>query len=164
MTLITVALSLLILFVTGGYFFVLNRPEPDTAQSPSEAAFDSNLALWQSRRPEAFEYIVERDCFCLPEYRQPYLVRVIGNRRSVAYASPLEQDSRLYQGEPPQPVYLDDLFTLAARALRDADDFDIVYDPAFGFPTRLVVDWSLRQADEEQRFTVRDFQAIEYPN
>lgn len=161
-TLIAVALLLLILFVTAGYFFALDQPAVEPGREPLTAAFDSNRDLWNSRRPIAFEYVVERECFCDDDYRRPYLAREKDDLRVAVYASPLVDADEPAATMPPEPVWLDDLFGLIEDAIRNAAAVSVTYDPAFGFPTRVDIDWSQQAADEEQRFRVRDFRVIEY--
>lgn len=161
-TLIAAALLLLILFITAGYFFMLQAPAVKPDREPLRLAYDRNLALWESRRPVAFEYVVARDCFCVPDYRRPYLARESGDRRLAVYASPLAPQNDATATEPPGVVWLDDLFALIGEAIGSADAITVIYDPGFGFPTSVSIDWSYEVADEEQRFTVRDFQVIEY--
>jgi hypothetical protein len=161
-TLIAVALLLLILFVTAGYFFTLATPGTMPVRDGLQSAFERNAELWDGRRPDAFEYVVERSCFCAPDYRQPYRVRESGSERSARYASPLAPDAREYRGSPPEPVWIEDLFSLVERAIAEADTVEVGYDPAWGFPTSISIDWSQQAADEEQRFSVRDFRVLEY--
>lgn len=161
-TLIAVALLLLILFASAGYVLMLPDSGGNAARSASSASLESNLALWQSRRPNAFEYVVERSCFCAPDYTRPYRVRERAGQRDTTYASPLSTRDVVDTGPPPEPVGIDELFALLAEAIPQADEVSAVYDPAFGFPTRITIDWSYAMADEEQRFSIRDFEVIEY--
>jgi hypothetical protein len=161
-TLIAVALLLLILFVSAGYFFALDQPALNPGREPLEAAFARNLDLWNSRRPVAFDYVVERDCVCAADYRRPYLARENRQSRAAAYTSPLADVDDTASTAPPEPVWLDGLFELIADAIRNAAAVTVAYDPAFGFPTRVDVDWSGQTADDDQRFRVRDFRVIEY--
>lgn len=161
-TLIAVALLLLILFTLTGYFFTLHSPGGNAAHAAELEAYERNFALWRSRRPAAFEYVVTRDCFCVAEYRQPYRVREDEAGRRASYASPLAPEARQYRGTPPEPIWLEDIFVLVRRAIDEADALSVSYDPGFGFPTSVTIDWSERAADEEQRLAVRDFRVIEY--
>lgn len=161
-TLIAVALLLLILFVSAGYFFALDQPAVRPDREPLAAEFDRNLDLWNSRRPVAFEYVIERECFCAADYRRPYLARENRELRDAVYSSPLTGADDMGSTTPPEPVWLDELFDLIADAIGNAAAITVAYDPAFGFPTRVDVDWSEQAADEEQRFRIRDFRVIEY--
>ena len=160
-TLIAVALLLLILFVSAGFLLVL-EPPATAGRGALDAEFERHAELWLSRRPQAFRYVVERSCFCAPEYRQPYLVHEEGDDRTVTFASPLAPESRENRGTPPEPELIGDLFTLVRRALAEADTVDVTYDSAFGYPSSVTIDWSYEIADEEQYFSVRDFEVIEY--
>ncbi|MDX1498860.1 MAG: DUF6174 domain-containing protein [Woeseiaceae bacterium] len=163
-TLIAVALLLLILFVSAGFLLVLEKPAASAGRGALEAEFERQAEFWAARRPRAFRYVVERSCFCAPDYRQPYVVREEGDVHSVAFASPLAPESREYRGTPPEPELIGNLFDLVRRALAEADAVDVSYDPAFGFPASITIDWSYDLADEEQYFSVRDFEVIEYAN
>lgn len=161
-TLLAVVLLLLILFVSAGFLLVLEKPAATAGRGALEAEFERHAELWASRRPRAFRYVVERSCFCAPEYRQPYRVHEEGDIRDVSFASPLAPESREYRGRPPDPELIGDLFRLVRRALAEADAVEVSYDPGFGFPSSVTIDWSFELADEEQYFSVRDFEVFEY--
>jgi hypothetical protein len=160
-TLIAVALLLLILFVSGGYFLMLPDSATIDRRDTLLSSFNNNLAYWESRRPIEFEYIVERACFCAPDYIRPYRVRERSEYRDTSFVVLIDIEPTDI-GSPPEPVTIDGLFALLADAITAADEVSVIYDPAFGFPTSVTIDWSTGQADEEQRFLVRDFQVIEY--
>lgn len=161
-TLIAAAVLLLILFVTGGYFFTLDPRADAVDRELLRSRFESNRALWQSRRPAAFDYVVERECFCNAEFQRPYLVREKDDRRTAVYASPLAGADDRPAAAPPEPFWLDDIFVLIEDAIRNADGITVIYDPAFGFPTSVTIDWSVQTTNDEQHYQVRDFQVSVY--
>jgi hypothetical protein len=60
-------------------------------------------------------------------------------------------------GEPPsvkafKPV-LEKAVHEAERALREADDTTLAFDPTYGYPSTLSIDWQVNAADEEQAYT-----------
>lgn len=156
-TLIAGALLLLIIFVAGGYILTTQPLLVETATTPEFEAFDRARNMWERRKPDAVRYTVDRDCFCAPDYREPYVVVDRGGQREFAYAQFVQHGGST---EPPEPLTIDDLFVLLEQAHAEADSVTVSYDPDFGFPDNLRIDWSEQMADEEQGFYVRDLRPL----
>lgn len=161
-TLIAVALLVMIMFVAVGYFFMIVDSERPPERPGMQATLDTNRELWDSRRPVAFRYVVERHCQCDIEYRRPYTGMEQDGYRTAQFSSPLQQDSTANAGAPPEPLWLDDIFDLLVTAIGEARVLNASYDPGFGFPTNVSIDWSSADDDDALRIIVRDFEVIEY--
>ncbi len=152
-TLIAGVILLLIIFAAGGYILATQPVAVEAAATPEQEAFDRARNMWERRKPSSVRYTVDRDCFCLPAYREPYVVIDRDGEQSFAYAQFVQHNG---SSEPPEPKTIEDLFVLLEKALWDADTVTVSYDPDYGFPDNLRIDWREQMADEEQGFYVRD--------
>jgi hypothetical protein len=80
-----------------------------------------------------------------------------GNR-TATFPIPVESASGVVLTEPPRPVWLDDLFGIAAAAAERGDVVDIRFDSVLGYISRIEVRLNPRQQNE--RFDIRDFERI----
>lgn len=158
---IAVLLLLFIVFVSVGYFFVVDGPTTDPRRAELRAEFSRNLELWESRTPAAYGYNVARRCACGSDHLRPYRVSARDDLARFAYASPLAGGPADVEGSPPEPLQIADLFRIIDDHLEQAESIEVSYDPAFGFPTRLVLDRSAA-IDDELRVDVYDFEVSEY--
>ncbi len=130
------------------------------------AAFDDlrseierSRLLWSTVEPDSYEYVLERICFCGEEARGPVRVRVEnGSIDELRYTMPdLPVDSSLWSLFPD----VDGLFDLLENALdRDAAQIDAIFDPDWGIPVDLFIDYSREIADEEVGFVVRELPSL----
>lgn len=146
LVLIAFALAFLILAVS------CNTTIPDD--------FTSSERLWDSKNMADYNFTLERHCFCPQDRRGPVMIHVRdGIVFSVVYAD---------TGLAANPDFfadadtLDDLFGKVRDAyVNKAERIDVTYDPDFGYPATIYIDVSTQIADEEQGYTVTDFQKIE---
>ena len=106
--------------------------------------------------PDSYAYTLTQSCFCV--YSGPLRITVAdGDIVSVvALSDP--------QGTPQDQIEalgktLPELTALAERAEEEADEVTATYDPTYGFPTRLDIDWIREAVDDEVTFTATDFEA-----
>jgi len=116
---------------------------------------DRNRELWARVGPDAYEYGLERLCFCAPDSRGPVRVSV--------EAGVVVQRMYVESGDPVPGAYDDlfprvsGLFDILEDALdRDAYRVDVTYDPETGVPIDFWIDYSENTADEELGFTVTE--------
>ena len=116
---------------------------------------ERNRALWVDVGPLAYQYGLERLCFCAEDARGP--VRVTVESGLVT--------ERTYVGSgDPVPALLEDLFPdvsglfdiLEDALERDAFQIDVTYDPETGVPIDFWIDYLENAADEELGFTVTE--------
>ncbi len=160
-TLIAGVALLLVLFISSAYFFVIPDPSTNTGHPQIASRLDDATTLWQERQPSHYRYVVERVCFCTPEYRRPYRVTVDANGPDFAFMGPVDAGGP-GAASPPEPFAIADLLTLLQRGVTEADAVEVAFDSRFGYPTHLRIDWSQQMADEEQEFYVRDFEVLTY--
>jgi len=134
-SLIAGVLLLLVIFVSVGYFFLLADPRPSAEQEELLALLQTRRDEWQTKRPPAFRYEIERECDCPLEYVEPFTV--------------VE-----YLDDPENQAWIDDYFERLEAALLGRDDVVIGYDPRFSYPN----DFNI---GGEQVY-IRDFEVLQY--
>ena len=134
-SLIAVVLSMLLVFVSLGYFFFLADPRLSTEQEEAIAELQLRQSEWQEKRPPAFRYEVERECECPLDYTEPFKV--------VEYLDEGENYS-----------WIDESFVLLRSALLGGLVVDVRYDPRYSYPNDYHV-------SDEQTY-VRDFEVLRY--
>lgn len=158
---IAILLLMFIVFVSVGYFFMIDTSKPDPRHAGLRDELGRNLELWESRRPAAYSYRIARRCDCGPDHLRPYRVTEDGDEPRFEYASPLAGGPDGVDGSPPEPLRIADLFGLVGSSLGRGEAIEVSYDPAFGFPTRLVLDGPAA-AGGELTVDVYDFEVSEY--
>ncbi|MDX1515985.1 MAG: DUF6174 domain-containing protein [Woeseiaceae bacterium] len=159
-TLIAGVLLLLIVFVTAGYVFFLSPPGQPPVAGDALSLLDAQRAKWQRERPIAFRYVVERHCFCLELYVQPYVVTEDDDLRNAAFAIPFESTDGSMHEAPPEPVFIDDVFDAIETAIADGTPVDVRYDRQWGFPADTTI--GSLAADAGYQYLVRDFDVTRY--
>jgi hypothetical protein len=112
---------------------------------------------WERTRPAAYTFTVAVYCFCTQEGSGPVIVSV---RDGIV-------ESRTYvaTGAAVAPTYadyfptIDGLFEVIEDARREgADEMNVTYDPARGFPVVISIDYVREMADDELTYHATDFQ------
>jgi len=114
-----------------------------------------NRELWARIGPSAYEYGLERLCFCGEASRGPIRVTV--------EAGVVVERVYVRSGEP-VPGSLDDLFPVVDGLFdiledafeQDAFQIDVTYDPETGVPIDFRIDYAENIADEELGYTVTE--------
>ncbi len=109
---------------------------------------------WNRLRPAQYTYDFRRSCFCLTEAIQPVRITV-SNGQVVAVATlpdltpvPPEQVNQFYR------VTIDSVFAILRHAVDDgADMITAHYDPQWGYPTEVSIDYLTNAIDEELSLT-----------
>jgi Family of unknown function (DUF6174) len=116
--------------------------------------FEAAKARWEANGPASYRITIQRLCYCGSV--EPVQVTVSGgsvvDRRYVETGDPVpDQLVAFYPAVP-------GLFDLVADAYRRADDAHATYDPDWGFPTNVVIDYVKNAIDDELTVTTSDFQ------
>lgn len=132
----------------------LLTPEPTMQQE-----LDRSRTRWQTAGPEAYAFTTTFDCFCPPELLEPVRVEVADGQiiavHDVKTGEAVAESSLL-------DLYTDveGLFDRVQREIdRPAEQLEVEYDGACGFPRTIDVDAHLRDRDGGVRLDVRDFEA-----
>ena len=119
-------------------------------------------ARWQAQGSDSYTFELNRGCFCVLGGRQ---VQVTVKAGAVTWAeyrdSGLAVEQTLLTYLPTVP----DLFDLIQDALdRKAASFWVEYDPTYGYPTLIQIDYSATAADDEISYSVRGLTFLENPS
>ena len=115
---------------------------------------------WQAAHIGHYRYSLRVACFCAFSDRMPLTVEVqSGHVVSMAYR---DGTPVLPQDQPTFASYqtLDALFQFTDESIRQAQSSQVSYDPTYGFPTNVQLDFSQNVADDELTVSVGDFQPL----
>jgi hypothetical protein len=157
---IAVVLLLLILFLSVSYFLFLAKPDEQARLLELESRLQSSRTLWQTRRPERFRYVVDRNCDCSAEDEMRFIVSVFDGQRAAEYPIPVESSTGIMITVPPNPLWIDDIFELVARAIEAGVKVDVRYHGRYGFPEYVELTQEGMNAPTEQ-YEIRDFEIIQ---
>lgn len=157
---LAVVILLLIVFISVGYFFFLTEPTASANKEKQLAELQQSHSVWGNRKPLSFRYVVHRQCFCQDEYIEPYIATEERGYRTAEFPIQIESRSGEMLDIPPEPIWIDDLFTLARQSIADDVHVDISFDPHYGYPILLHV--QPNYVDSDTRYEIRDFEVLEY--
>lgn len=114
--------------------------------------------LWSAQGIDDYEFVVRRNCYCA---MGGVAVRVVVQNH-VVVAREIDLSG---VAVPASMAYLypsiDGLFGLLQGAIDDrADAVSARYDPSYGFPTDLWIDYDRRTADEEEGYVLLRFREL----
>jgi hypothetical protein len=126
---------------------------PGERDSLSEAR-----ARWRALGSESYSYEVNRSCFCLLGGRRMTVMVQAGVVTSAEFEdSGAGVEAALLSYVPS----IEDLFDLIEDALdRQVAYFSAQYDPSYGFPTRIEIDYSSTMPDDEVAISARELQPL----
>lgn len=117
-------------------------------------SLQAGRARWRAVGSESYSYVVNRSCFCVLGGRQ---VTVIVRNGTVSAAEYMDSGSAVDQALLTYVATVPDLFDLVEDALaRTPAYFSATYDPVYGYPTRIEVDYSSNMMDDELAISARD--------
>jgi hypothetical protein len=127
------------------------QPTPSPTSALDELARAE--AKWQQRKPSAYEFAVEVQCFCLGLLQKPVSFRVDGTGSRPL--QDLSDDSRrLYS----YYETVEKLFAAVRRSLSQGQyRVNVEYDPELGYPIKADIDPRQYVADDELMFKVTAF-------
>lgn len=128
----------------------------DTDVGPA-STIEEARALWQSHSVKGYEVTIEQTCFCPPDLLQP--MRVTVREGKVIDIEGLEQPLNHPDILDERRLTIEGLLDLIEQARGSADKLVVEYDPHYGFPASLEVDYSPFIADDEFSYRLTDFQA-----
>jgi Family of unknown function (DUF6174) len=120
--------------------------------SRAQSELDRNWDRFERSAPLSYSYIVRVDCECPSDVTRPVTVWV--DRGTIEYLL-YEDDGRpvpfSYANSFPS---VEQLFDAIQDGIdRRADYIDVDYDPTYGYPTNVYIDYDRRVADEELSLT-----------
>ena len=138
----------LLLLVT---WFLSNACLAIACDESAYKSLDTNLQKWKSVGWNQYSYVLERQCFCPPEYRKATQIFVENGK--VVSANYVEDAGNT----PVSSKVMSDLGTIEYwfevirnAHERKADLINVIYDSKLGFPNKIEIDMRTRRADDEQ--------------
>ncbi len=145
---------------------LIQHPAGGTQQRKPSDDIQKQHAIWQAEHISHYRYSLEVSCLC-GFLNQPYTTEVRDGRLISAlngYGQPM---SAADVEAPPHSVdwfysltTIDSLFDYAANAATRASSVTIRYDPRYGFPTSIVVDWVRGQTGDEVKLRIFNFRVL----
>ncbi|GIV59918.1 MAG: hypothetical protein KatS3mg043_1007 [Rhodothermaceae bacterium] len=136
------------LFLTGGCAFLEARDE--TLPEGIPLRLEEARQRWERQRLSDYDVLLSRLCFCYPAGTFTVFVRADTVRAVVSEASGAVLDPEQRRIFPT----IDGFFDLVAQAQAGADSLMVLYDPVWGVPTRIVIDWVEHAIDDEIRYEI----------
>lgn len=127
-------------------------------QEELQRELNRNRRHWEAQAVDDYRYVARRGCYCPTEVVAPVVVEV----RDGEVVSVVYQES----GEAVQVTYsalwpMEEVFGIVQEAIdRDAVEVTVHYDPDYGFPRDIGIDYSENVVDEEVAYTITDFQLL----
>ena len=107
--------------------------------------------------PDDYVYTLNVGCFCLATGPLRITVRD-GEVSDVETLDAWRRDDPWYDDAvEDRSMTLVELEALVRRARRTADDVEVEYDPTYGFPVSVSIDWYRDAVDDEIGYTVSDY-------
>ena len=117
------------------------------------ASLRAARARWASSGVDSYELTVRRLCFC--GFVEPVRVKVVDgvivSRTVVSTGDPVPAVYASYYPDVPG------LFAIVEEAADDADEFDAVFDPSYGYPAEISIDWIENAVDDEEAYLAETF-------
>ena len=91
-------------------------------------------ARWKALGVTRYQFVLARECFCVPEVREPAVVEVRDGAvaRVAAQADGRELDRSLF-------LTIDQMFERAIEAAQNGEPIELQHDERYAYPTRLTV-------------------------
>jgi len=124
-------------------------------------SLEAARARWRALGSQSYSYEVNRSCFCLLGGRRMTVTVQAGVVTAAEFQdSGAGVEAALLSYVPT----VDDLFDLIEDALaRNASYFSALYDPGYGYPTRIEIDYSSSTTDDELAISARDLLPLTTP-
>jgi hypothetical protein len=132
-----------------------------TACSPRAGSeLSRHQATWHAAGIDHYRFDLHVGCFCVFSDRMPLSIEVLDGRAvSIAYndGTPVPAAE---QATFASYATIDALFTFTADAISRADEIKVSYDPQYGFPSDVQIDFARGAADDELTLSVTSFEAL----
>jgi len=127
----------------------------------SQSEIEQNNEKWQDANISHYRYHLSITCFCVFSQDMPLLIEVQdGQVVSMEYQSGKEIDAsnrELFE----KYATIDRIFAeLEADLNGAADKVTVTYDPTYGFPTELTIDFVEEATDDELYLTLSTFEEL----
>jgi len=159
---LAVALLLLILFVSAGYFFLIPAPERSPGPDAVLAEVERNRESWENNRPLSYRYVVRRSCFCEAIVESAYVATEQRGQKTAAFRVAVESGLGEFLDAPPSPVWIADIFgqLIEATGVNPSPVIDVRYDARYRYPASVNIQYA--QRDIYVGYEIQDFEVLEH--
>mmetsp|Transcript_13744 Transcript_13744/g.33288 ORF Transcript_13744/g.33288 Transcript_13744/m.33288 type:complete len:577 (-) Transcript_13744:92-1822(-) len=111
---------------------------------------EAGKLLWSEQNLKTYNYTYQRFCECPTEYQNAKLVQVVDGNVVAIGGDSVQATQRSSSISLEEAPTLDGLFTIIQDAINaNAFRVGVDYDPEYGYPTSVVIDYDEMIADEE---------------
>ena len=127
----------------------------------TQSEIEQNKEKWQDAGISHYRFHLLVGCFCIFREDMPLIIEVQdGQVVSMEYQSGKEIDASLMDLFNKYAT-IDRIFAEVEAGLNGAADNVVVkYDPTYGFPTEVTIDFEEQAADDEVYLTLSNFEAL----
>ncbi|HEX6270650.1 MAG TPA: DUF6174 domain-containing protein [Anaerolineales bacterium] len=127
----------------------------------NQTEVERNQEKWRDANVSHYRYNLNISCFCVFSQDMPLVIEVMdGKVVSMEYQSGKEIDTtnlELFE----RFASIDRIFSeIEADLAGAADEVTVTYDPTYGFPVDVSIDYVKEAIDDELYLTVSDFEAL----
>jgi hypothetical protein len=133
------------------------------ACSAGGSELSRNQEKWQDANITHYRFNLNISCFCAFRDQMPLTIEVLDDQivhmATVDGTLVLDTDPN-YEFYAPHAT-IDLLFAEIDAAVKEgADSVTVTYDPTYGYPTEIAIDFSQEMADEEMYYSISGFEAL----
>lgn len=127
------------------------------------SAFQQNRGKWEGQNIDHYRFTVAVSCFCpFANVKVTYEVlngQVVNQSVQTTPDNPVDEAlvSDFYQSYNT----IEKVFGYVENAIEEADETTIEYDPTYGFPATVSVDWIELAIDDEMYLTLSNFESLQ---
>lgn len=126
------------------------------------SALQQNRQKWEAQNIDHYRFSVVVSCFC--PFAGAEVTFEVRNGEVVSQAVKASQDWQIDEAQLTefyQPYNtIEKVFAYVEGADKEADETTVTFDPTFGFPTDVSVDWIKLAIDDEMYLTLSNFDPL----
>jgi hypothetical protein len=127
----------------------------------AEQLYDANLTKWNSTGPPSYQMVLTRSCACPVPIE---VVRVVVQNKTVASRTFVETGEAVPASRAVEFPDVPGLFALLKEAMdENAFSYNAAYDPTWGYPATLYVDFVGSTLTDNVSYAVSEFTTLPLP-
>jgi len=128
--------------------------------SPAPRALEKNKALWQEQQADHYRFQLAIGCFC-PYYSQMPLTIEVQDGEAISVSAADGSDVAPYMEQYGRADTIEELFGIIESAQSGAaDEVKVEYNPEFGYPVSIEIDYIKRAVDDEVGYQVSSLELL----
>jgi hypothetical protein len=129
----------------------------------SGSEFDQNKATWDNANISHYRYTLSVSCFCAFMDEMPVTIEVENDQvvsiTSVKGTVIDSSNTMVYPAVEPYTT-IDAMFEQLKTAQAEAEEITVAYDPTYGYPSSIAIDYIKQAADDELYLTIENFEVL----